>query len=88
MNDPGQIRLAWHDAGTFDVNVKEWPKRGGANGSIRFKPEIDHGCNAGMWHNEPRYGYRLQNHASARLWHLVTKGHSATVNLTGRHSCY
>lgn len=28
-------------------NVKDWPKRGGATGSIRFKPEIDHGANAG-----------------------------------------
>jgi hypothetical protein len=27
------VRLAWHDAGTFDKNVKgEWPKSGGAIG--------------------------------------------------------
>ena len=26
----------------------EWPWRGGANGSIRFYPEINHGANAGM----------------------------------------
>ena len=25
----------------------KWPVCGGANGSIRFKPEIDHGANAG-----------------------------------------
>ena len=29
-------------------DVKDFPNRGGANGSIRFYPEINHGCNAGM----------------------------------------
>ena len=43
------VRLAWHDSGTFDVNIsEEWPKAGGANGSIRFAPEINHGANAGL----------------------------------------
>lgn len=43
------VRLAWHDAGTFDKNIKEeWPKAGGANASIRFEPEILHGANAGL----------------------------------------
>lgn len=28
------VRLAWHDAGTFDKNIKEeWPNAGGANGT-------------------------------------------------------
>ena len=27
--------------------IDEWPQRGGANGSIRFYPEIEHGANAG-----------------------------------------
>jgi L-ascorbate peroxidase len=46
---PIMVRLAWHDAGTFDKNVKaEWPKAGGANASIRFEPEINHGANAGL----------------------------------------
>lgn len=45
---PILIRLGWHDAGTYDINIAEFPKRGGANGSIRFKPEIDHGANAGL----------------------------------------
>lgn len=35
-----QVRLAWHDAGTFDKNVKaEWPKAGGANG--RYIKELN-----------------------------------------------
>ena len=42
-----QVRLAWHDSGTFDVNINEWPKAGGAIGSIRFSPEITHGANKG-----------------------------------------
>lgn len=46
---PLLVRLAWHDSGTFDVNIKEeWPKAGGAIGSIRFEPEINHGANAGL----------------------------------------
>jgi L-ascorbate peroxidase len=46
---PVLVRLAWHDSGTFDKNVKgEWPAAGGAIGSIRFSPEIEHGANAGL----------------------------------------
>lgn len=47
--NPVFVRLAWHDSGTYDVNIKEdWPKAGGAIGSIRFEPEILHGANAGL----------------------------------------
>lgn len=43
------VRLAWHDAGTFDANINaDWPSAGGANGSIRLEPEIQHGHNAGL----------------------------------------
>jgi L-ascorbate peroxidase len=46
---PVFVRLAWHDSGTFDKNVKgDWPAAGGAIGSIRFEPEIKHGANAGL----------------------------------------
>lgn len=46
---PILVRLAWHDSGTFDKNVQgEWPAAGGAVGSIRFEPEINHGANAGL----------------------------------------
>jgi catalase (peroxidase I) len=49
-----QVRLAWHDSGTYDVSIKEWPKAGGAIGSIRFSPEITHGANKGdNYHVEP-----------------------------------
>lgn len=42
-----QVRLGWHDAGTYDRNIAEWPKCGGANGSLRFEIELKHGANAG-----------------------------------------
>lgn len=46
---PIMVRLAWHDSGTFDKDVKgDWPAAGGAVGSIRFEPEINHGANAGL----------------------------------------
>mmetsp|Transcript_11855 Transcript_11855/g.21438 ORF Transcript_11855/g.21438 Transcript_11855/m.21438 type:complete len:300 (-) Transcript_11855:56-955(-) len=41
---PLMVRLAWHDAGTYDKETKT----GGANASIRFDPEITHGANAGL----------------------------------------
>ena len=46
---PVFVRLAWHDAGTYDKDVGEtWPAAGGAVGSIRYDPEITHGANAGL----------------------------------------
>ncbi|XP_068645607.1 L-ascorbate peroxidase 3-like [Aristolochia californica] len=41
---PIMLRLAWHDAGTFDVHTKT----GGPNGSIRNEEEIRHGSNNGL----------------------------------------
>lgn len=41
------MRLGWHDAGTYNKNIEEWPQRGGANGSLRFEIELKHGANAG-----------------------------------------
>lgn len=38
------LRLAWHDAGTYDVNTKT----GGPNGSIRNEEEFSHGSNNGL----------------------------------------
>ncbi|KAK9690774.1 hypothetical protein RND81_09G153200 [Saponaria officinalis] len=41
---PLMLRLAWHDAGTYDVKTKT----GGPNGSIRNEEECAHGANNGL----------------------------------------
>ena len=41
------LRLAWHDACTYNKNIEEWPLRDGANGSLRFEIELKHAANAG-----------------------------------------
>ncbi|KAK9941599.1 hypothetical protein M0R45_007301 [Rubus argutus] len=41
---PIMLRLAWHDAGTYDVKTKT----GGPNGSIRNEEEYAHGSNNGL----------------------------------------
>ena len=42
------VRLAWHDSGTYDQRIKNFPERGGANGAIRFAGEMNFGANAGL----------------------------------------
>ncbi|KAK4531758.1 hypothetical protein CCYA_CCYA09G2615 [Cyanidiococcus yangmingshanensis] len=41
---PILVRLAWHDSGDYDARLGT----GGANGSIRFNKELQHGGNAGL----------------------------------------
>ncbi|KAI3913952.1 hypothetical protein MKW98_010764 [Papaver atlanticum] len=41
---PIMLRLAWHDAGTYDAKTKT----GGPNGSIRHDNELKHGANTGL----------------------------------------
>ncbi|KAK9164518.1 hypothetical protein Syun_005420 [Stephania yunnanensis] len=38
------LRLAWHDAGTYDAKTRT----GGPNGSIRNKQELEHSANRGL----------------------------------------
>ena len=46
--NPILLRLAWHDAGTYDKSKTDFGDRGGANGSIRFSPEVTMGANNGL----------------------------------------
>ncbi|KAK7309372.1 hypothetical protein RJT34_06037 [Clitoria ternatea] len=41
---PLMLRLAWHDAGTYDAKTRT----GGPNGSIRNKHELNHNANKGL----------------------------------------
>nr|XP_009618817.2 L-ascorbate peroxidase 3-like [Nicotiana tomentosiformis] len=41
---PIMLRLAWHDAGTYDCKSKT----GGPNGSIRNEEEFTHNANNGL----------------------------------------
>jgi len=45
---PIMVRLAWHDSGTYHKGITSWPECGGANGSIIYSPEINHGANNGL----------------------------------------
>jgi len=45
---PIMVRLAWHDSGTFDQRIQEWPQRGGAVGGNWHKEQLDFGANAGL----------------------------------------
>lgn len=47
---PMLVRLAWHSAGSYSCPAMN----GGSNGdTIRYSPEIDRGCNAGLKHALP-----------------------------------
>lgn len=45
---PILLRLAWSDAATYDQSIRDWPRCGGANASIRFDRNLLHPSNAGL----------------------------------------
>ncbi|KAJ7540679.1 hypothetical protein O6H91_10G026300 [Diphasiastrum complanatum] len=67
-SNPILIRLGWHDAGTYDKNINEWPKCGGANGSLRFTVELNHAANA----DDLKMEYLAGLHNALKLLEPVT----------------
>ena len=58
---PMILRLAWHCAGTWCKDAQN----GGSDGAtMRFKPESDHGGNAGLGDAPPLFGSDLHRPAS------------------------
>jgi len=45
---PILLRLAWSDAASYDQSIREWPRCGGTNASIRFDRNLSHPSNAGL----------------------------------------
>nr|ACE81819.1 ascorbate peroxidase [Oxyrrhis marina] len=54
---PILVRLAWHDSGTYDQRISDFPQRGGANGAIIHEPEMSMGANNGL---RKGFGYLKQ----------------------------
>ncbi|KAM3575719.1 hypothetical protein VYU27_002339 [Nannochloropsis oceanica] len=82
---PILVRLAWHDAGTFNVaNAGQpFPARGGANGSIRFEPEIKHGANAGLSDALKLLGPVKKRHPTVGWADLMQAASAAGIEATG-----
>lgn len=88
----------WHDSGSYDKGIADFPQRGGANGSIRFYPEIDHAANAGaqplgtliaapwLWMpamgSRPGRPYSGRNSACRELVYVVSGGAYTSTDYT------
>mmetsp|Transcript_11527 Transcript_11527/g.26753 ORF Transcript_11527/g.26753 Transcript_11527/m.26753 type:complete len:321 (+) Transcript_11527:89-1051(+) len=80
---PILIRLAWHDSGTFDQRISEFPQRGGANGGIRFDPELTMGANAGL-DKAKRYLEKIAEKYPSISWaDLIQLGSATAVEVMG-----
>ncbi|CAK9080071.1 unnamed protein product [Durusdinium trenchii] len=80
---PILVRLAWHDSGTYDQRIKDWPQRGGANGAIRFDPEMNMGANAGL---DKARGYLetiQKNHPSVSWADLIQLASATAIEMAG-----
>jgi L-ascorbate peroxidase len=78
------VRLAWHDSGTYDRRIAEWPACGGANGSIRFEVELGHGANAGLVKGISTYLGPIKKRHPAVSWaDLIQLGSACAVKHAG-----
>ncbi|XP_077219538.1 ascorbate peroxidase 3 [Tasmannia lanceolata] len=76
---PIMLRLAWHDAGTYDVNTKT----GGPNGSIRNEEESKHGSNNGLQIAIDLCGEVKKKHPSITYADLYQLAGVVAVEVTG-----
>lgn len=81
--NPILVRLAWHDSGTYDQRIKDFPQCGGANGAIRFDPEMNMGANAGLA-KAKRYLDEIHNkHPSVSWADLIQMASALAVECAG-----
>jgi L-ascorbate peroxidase len=80
---PILVRLAWHDSGTYDQRIQGFPACGGANGAIRFEPELSFGANAGL-DKAKRYMEEIQKkHPSVSWADLIQMGSAIAIEACG-----
>lgn len=81
--NPILVRFAWHDSGTFDQRIPTWPERGGANGAIRFDPELTMGANAGLA-KAKGYVAEIQKKWPMVSWaDLIQMGSAISIEMAG-----
>jgi len=81
--NPILVRLAWHDSGTFDQRIKDFPACGGANGAIRFDPEMTMGANNGL-PKAKKYLENIQAKYPAVSWaDLIQLASATAVEMAG-----
>jgi L-ascorbate peroxidase len=81
--NPILVRLAWHDSGTYDQRIKDFPQCGGANGAIRFDPELTMGANAGLA-KAKGYLEEIRNKNPEVSWaDLIQMASALAIEMTG-----
>lgn len=80
---PLMLRLAWADAASFDQTIKEWPRCGGVNGSIRFEKEYDNQINSGLSKAISYITDIKKLHPQVSWSDLIQMGGALAVSLTG-----
>lgn len=82
---PILLRMAWHDAGTFDKNDgRPWPEPGGAIGSLRSDEEIHAAPNAGLKKGINVYLMPIKNQCPEISWaDLLQLGGATAVEEMG-----
>jgi L-ascorbate peroxidase len=77
---PAHLRLAFHDAGTYDVNTHS----SGANGSIRLPEELTRGANTGWGHACLELLGEAKTHYPQLSWaDLIAVGAAAAIQKCG-----